>query len=205
MRCWQGQRKFLMPHYRLYKKELLHIHIPKTGGASISKAVESFGGLSNFMRKSPAPQCGNVPPQHMDIEHTKRFFNLKKIKSFAIIRDPWHRTVSEFVWQFNTANFTKLNKWVRYGITGIPHYKYYNHLLPQYKFINDDVKLFKYDNFKDAVKFVGQCLEIKDFKCLFNENVRKEYEPPAISILDEEAKKTWQSLYKRDLDLYHSL
>ena len=141
----------------------------------------------------------------MDIEHTKKFFDLKKITSFAIIRDPWHRTVSEFVWQHNTANFTKLNKWVRHGLIHMPHYNYFNHLLPQYKFINDHVKLFKYDNFKDAVKFVGQCLEIKDFKCLFSENKRKGYEPPAISILDEEAKKTWQSLYKRDLDLYHSL
>ena len=138
-----------MPLYRHYDKELVHIHIPKTGGTSITKAVETSGGLASFMRKAPAKQCGDVTPQHMDIGHTKMFFDLGQVPAFAVIRDPWHRTVSEFLWRTNSVKWHELNPWIKEILVDVVHEDYDNHFLPQHKFINEDVKLIK---FKDKVE-----------------------------------------------------
>ena len=195
-----------MPVYRFYKKELLHIHIPKTGGTSVTKAVEKHGGLSSYMRKSPVAQCGNVPPQHMDIEHTKMFFDLEKIPAFAVVRDPWKRTVSEFVWQTRTINFQHLNSWLRSNLINVQHEKHANHFLPQHKFINKDVKLFRYDRDWNAmIDYVGKQLKIRNFDIEFREGQVNNYDAPKRRIVSKTTQSLWEDFYKEDLDLYHSL
>ena len=194
-----------MTVYKHYEKELLHIHIPKTGGTSVTAAVESYGGLSSFLKKRAVPQCGNVPPQHMDIVHTRKFFPKKTIPSFAVIRDPWQRTVSEYVWQFNTTDWQGLDKWVKYAFRKVVHYKMLNHFLPQYKFIDDDVKLFRYEDFNTMIKYVGEQLGFEKFECNHKEQVSKIYTTPSIDVLDKEAMAVWNNLYQKDIELHQSL
>ena len=196
-----------MPLYRHYKHELVHIHIPKTGGTSVTRAVESHGGLASFMRKRPATQCGDVPPQHMDIGHTKMFFDLGQIPAFAMVRDPWHRTCSEFVWTTMVFKWTKLNNWLRGVLVDLNHSKYQNHFLPQHKFINEDVELFKYESdWKKLEEYIGSTLHMPDFNVTFREQSRHTYTPPPIEdCLDTEVRRQWTELYKEDLELHQSL
>ena len=195
-----------MPLYRHYDKELVHIHIPKTGGTAVTKAVETRGGLASFMRKAPAEQCGDVTPQHMDIGHTKMFFYLGQLPAFAVIRDPWHRTVSEFVWRTGTCNWSKMSLWLKENLVDIDHQKHDNHFLPQCKFINEDVKLFKYSNkLNDVAQYIGEQLGFDDFKIKTREQVRTRYNPPEIKVVDTEARNLWETFYADDQKLYHSL
>ena len=196
-----------MPHYRHHDKELLHIHVPKTGGTSITRAVEHHDGLVSFMRKAPVRQCGNVPPQHMSIEYTKKFFDLKKVPSFAVIRNPWHRLVSEYVWDMKRANWktNDLEKYIKVRLANKDFTKYANHFLPQHKFVNEDVKLFRYDQYDKVVEYVGDVLGFENFTCEFLEGKRITYTVPAFNIVGPTAKKMYESLYAEDLELYHSL
>ena len=195
-----------MPLYRHYDKELVHIHIPKTGGTSVTKAVETRGGLASFMRKAPAKQCGNVTPQHMDIGHTKMFFDLGQLPVFAVIRDPWHRTVSEYVWRTSQINWKDMNMFVKQNLIDVDHQKQDNHFLPQCEFINEDVKLFKYSNtLDDVAEYVGEHLRFDDFRINTREQRRSVYNPPKMRVLDGEARQIWETLYADDLELYHSL
>ena len=202
-----------MPVYRNRKKEILHIHIPKTGGSSISRAVEQYGGLVSFLKKSSVEQCGNVPPQHMNIWHTKQFFDLKKIKSFAVIRDPWHRLLSEYVWtqRKKIKKFSideGLNNYIRNKLLKINHSQHANHFLPQYHFVNEDVKLFKYDNWKLMSDFLGNELNFPGFNVSFKhyrEQFRMRYTKPSIDILDRDCKIIFDDLYEKDVVLYNSL
>lgn len=203
------QKKLLMPVYRHIKKEILHIHIPKTGGSSICKAVEQHGGLVSFMRKGSVKQCGNVPPQHMDIWHTKQFFDLKKLKAFAVIRNPWHRLLSEYVWRFKNVNFKKgINKFIRKQLDGVNHIDYANHLLPQHNFINEDVKLFKYEDWKSMCAYVSNELDLPGFNVDFKhykQQYRMNYNRPEIDILEKDTKNIFDKFYCNDFDLYNSL
>lgn len=196
-----------MPHYRHHDKELLHIHVPKTGGTSITKAVEYHDGLVSFMRKAPVRQCGNVPPQHMSIEYTKKFFDLKKVPSFAVIRHPWHRLVSEYVWDMKRANWetNNLEKFIKVRLASKDFTRYANHFLPQHKFVNEDVELFRYDQYDKVIEYVGDVLGFKNFTCEFVEGRRITYDVPSINIVGPSAKKMYETLYAKDLDLYHSL
>ena len=195
-----------MPLYRHYDNELVHIHIPKTGGTAVTKAVETRGGLASFRRKAPAEQCGDVTPQHMDIGHTKMFFDLGQLPAFAVIRDPWHRTVSEFVWRTGTCNWSKMSLWLKENLVDIDHQKHDNHFLPQCKFINEDVKLFKYSNkLNDVAQYIGEQLGFDDFKIKTREQVRTRYNPPEIKVVDTEARNLWETFYADDQKLYHSL
>ena len=195
-----------MPLYRHHDKELLHIHVPKTGGTSITKAVEYHDGLVSFWRKAPLRQCGNVPPQHMTIEYTNKFFDLKKLNSFALIRHPWRRTASEFVWQGRRTNWTGMDNWLRSTLMDIDHEKYANHMLPQHKFVNDDVKLFRYDrDWGKVVDYIGKQLEIKNFDVTMSEQKIQVYTPPVTGVLSTSTLSMWEEFYKEDLELYHSL
>ena len=196
-----------MPLYRHYKDTLLHIHIPKTGGTSVKKAVEYYGGLVSFISKKPTPQCGHVPPQHMDIDHTKFFFDLGKVPAFAMVRDPWHRTVSEFVWTTSTFHWKIINSWLEQKFLALDHKRYFNHFLPQHKFINKDVSLFKYESdWNKLIKYIETHLHMINFDINFREQSRHKYTPPLIKdCLNNEIRKEWEKLYKEDLDLHQSL
>ena len=196
-----------MPLYRHYKQELVHIHIPKTGGTSITRACEQYGAIANFMTKRSFAQCGGVPPQHMDIRTTKTFFDLGKIPAFAVVRDPWHRTISEFVWRQQPLKWKFLNSFLKEMLINTDHARTQNHFLPQHKFVNKDVKLFRYEsNWREMKEYIGDKLRFKNFDIIFREQARQRYEaPPIHAHIDSETKKLWEDLYKEDLELYHSL
>jgi len=194
-----------MPLYKNGNKELLHIHIPKTGGTTIMHDLKDRKVDVSYITKASHKQYGGVPPQHMDITYIKKFFNLNEITSFAVVRHPWQRTVSEFVWRKRINEFNSLNKWVKDILTNIRHELYQNHFLPQKMFIDNNVKIFSYDNWVGICEYVGEQLGIEQFVTKYWKQKRIDYKLPTIDLLDNDTKSVWDSLYKEDLELYHSL
>ncbi|MEC7568140.1 MAG: sulfotransferase family 2 domain-containing protein [Bacteroidota bacterium] len=194
-----------MPLYRIKDKSLLHIHIPKTGGTSLMEGLEDLGVTSTFIQKASDEQYGGVPPQHMDIGHTKMFFDLAQVDAFAVVRDPWHRTVSEYVWKVRSKDFTQLNDWLDMTLENIKHEDHQNHFLPQTCFVNDDVEVFSYKDWDKMCSYVGTKLGIKGFQTMHRKQKRFNYEAPSIDVLTDAVKGKWQDLYREDLEFYHSL
>lgn len=91
-----------MPVYRL--SELIHIHIPKTGGTAIESYFHSIGdmvwGLESWLGQE------YIEHRWYEIQHlTMREFidftadEFKHFDSFAVIRNPYTRLISEYLWR----------------------------------------------------------------------------------------------------------
>jgi len=194
-----------VPLYKKNNESLLHIHVPKTGGTSVMSALKEHNVETSFIQKASNDKYGGVPPQHMDIGYTKMFFDLSQVETFAVVRDPWHRTVSEYVWRTRSINFTKINQWLADALTNLQHQDYQNHLLPQCKFINEDVTVFSYNDWNKMCHYVGNRLKIKDFKVKHWRQKRFDYKVPQMDLLDKDVQIKWQQMYNDDVELYHSL
>ena len=188
----------------IYNNRLLHIHIPKTGGTTITENLRDRGVDIQFYDKGSKKEYGDVPPQHMTIPYIEKFFDLDKIKSFAVIRDPWYRTVSEFVWRKRTNKWKELNIWLEYVLTNIDHQKYDNHFVPQHQFVNHKVKLFSYDDWDKICNYISTNLNFP-FQTKGRKQQRLQYNPPSIDILEPQVKVLWESLYALDIELFNSL
>ena len=188
----------------IYNHKLLHIHIPKTGGTTITENLKDRGVNIQFYDKGSKKEYGNVSPQHMTISYTEKFFDLDEIKSFAVIRDPWHRTVSEYVWAKRTDRWEGLNIWVEYILQNIKHQKYDNHFVPQHLFVNNKVKLFNYDDWDKICDYISKNLNFP-FQTKGRKQQRLLYKPPSIDILEPQVKMLWESFYALDIELFNSL
>jgi len=195
-----------MPLYKHRDKILLHIHVPKTGGTTIMNDLEDRGVAVSYITKASKPEYGNVPPQHMTLEYTMKYFDLDQTKSFAVIRHPWQRTVSEYVWRKKSNKFNNLNSWIKETLTDIDHAQHQNHFLPQTQFIDRArTKLFRYDAWDSICEWVGKELAVENFTTKYWKQKRLDYTLPSFDLLDVDAKSLWKNLYREDLDLYNQL
>lgn len=93
-----------MPVYR--KNKLIHIHIPKTGGTAIESFFHSIGDME-WGRESWLGQeriRGRwYEFQHLTMSEFRSFTGgrFDQFSSFAVIRNPYSRLVSEFLWRSN--------------------------------------------------------------------------------------------------------
>ena len=188
----------------IYNGKLLHIHIPKTGGTTITECLKDKKVQVGYYDKASKEEYGNVPPQHMTMKYTSKFFDLDKIKSFAVIRDPWHRTVSEYVWAKRTNRWEGLNIWLEYVLTNMDHTKHNNHFVQQYRFVNQKVRLFNYNDWDKICDYISRNLKFP-FHTKGRKQQRFEYVPPSIDILDPQVKMLWENVYERDVELFNTL
>jgi len=174
----------------LFKKdtEVLFVHIPKCGGSSI---IESFRSQQWQVELLNEPAKNNVPdilpcnPQHYHYELLYHFLNINEIKEkFVIVRNPFHRLISEMVWRLPQWNnkidqngydlifYNGLeNFFISRGndfLINENHFKnnkdeylnrkqrlyYDNHLRPQIDFLNEDFKLFKLEEIDKIKKYL---------------------------------------------------
>ena len=89
-----------MPYYK--SKNLLFIHIPKTGGRNVEKNLKSkykkrlYGGLC----KNVLSPYNKISPQHQLYTTLYKYkdklnINFKDLKIFTIVRNPYDRIMSD--------------------------------------------------------------------------------------------------------------
>lgn len=90
-----------MPVY--HRSKLVHIHIPKTGGTAIERFFHSIGdmvwGKESWLGQEYLHRRW-YEFQHLSIPELLNFAGeFKNFYSFAVIRNPYSRLVSEFLWR----------------------------------------------------------------------------------------------------------
>ena len=155
-----------MPIFRTNNKDILFIHIPKTGGTSVENffKANSFavlfyddaGNKTQYLNSlNNLTKCS---PQHMHGDLFKAYFDLSKFSSiFMMVRHPVERIVSEYNWRMRIAKIektknTEINTWINEALQAYSSnpYIYDNHLRPQWHFLLDNCKVFKLEDKMNA-------------------------------------------------------
>ena len=74
----------------LEKPKLLFIHIPRTGGSSIE----------NFFNFCPCAPMNKKESQYSTLEESKEYCKIENYFKFTIVRNPWDRLLSWFLWSY---------------------------------------------------------------------------------------------------------
>ena len=107
-----------MPYFR--NKHILFIHIPKTGGSSVENLLSENDIMS---LKTPCdPTLLPSPYNTVTLQHQlyttiyqyREKFKIEfndKLRIFAIVRNPYHRLVSELFWrQLITTDMSQIGR-----------------------------------------------------------------------------------------------
>ena len=95
-----------MPYYK--EKDLLFIHIPKTGGTIIENELkkktpeELFSPGNNYLKSLINPPYSRITPQHQFYStlydyRRKLNINFENIKVFSVVRNPYDRIISDLL------------------------------------------------------------------------------------------------------------
>ena len=133
---------------------IFFVHIPKCAGTTVEILFEQLGFKTFLAPKDYMWLRGFLkqPPVHYDITLIENMFRLDIIYTFAIVRNPYSRILSDYKWaktQTTQANFFQNMSFEEFCIHSIKEYSsdntyLANHLMPQYKFISQNVnKIFK--------------------------------------------------------------
>ncbi len=138
-----------MPLFRNQDKIIYYAHIPKTGGSSVERALKDAGAKTalHFPKRLG---YSNSTPQHMHAEIYENFVPAQFYDfAFTIVRHPIDRLLSEYKWRLKLKQ-TKLdfNSWANTGLKKYRDNNYLmdNHIRPQYEFIGENVKVYKFED-----------------------------------------------------------
>ena len=171
------------------KHKTIFIHIPKNAGTSI----ETLFANDSFRIQ---------PNKHADIYEIKRKFknSYNSHKKFTIIRNPYDKMVS---WYF----YLKKNLGENYNIIDFKEWikdpsKFWHindpisYLKPQYKWIDDTVKIIKFENInKEINKFFKEDIKLP----ITNKSNHKHYS----NYYDKKSSNIIYDRYKIDFEKYN--
>ena len=201
-----------MPYYP--EKNILFIHVPKTGGTRIENELKKKykQNLYNIKRRNKILEkpFNKSSLQHQFYSTIYKYrdrlnVNFDKIKIFSVVRNPYNRIISDLFWfRLIKKNFSKNQ------IYNVIKNKYLyrsdldNHNLPQYKFLTNEnlnlyenIKIFKTEKLNEdndeLNKYLNVDINIK------KENVNKNY----MMYLSKESISLINTFYDIDFKLFN--
>lgn len=142
---------------------VLFMHIPKTGGTTIELC---FKGRKILYTGSTRKTCFSVNAQHFDAG-TVRALGLTYLisSSFAIVRDPYTRIVSEFN-HYHKSRYFKLSfmAFIFLAYFRLKHdrFVYDNHLRPQTDFLLDNTMIYYLeDGLEGVIENVSRAFNLR--------------------------------------------
>jgi hypothetical protein len=152
-----------VPVFRKDGKNILFIHIPKTGGSSIDTVFRASGYEMHFVDgevgHGTINQLRRCTPQHMHGAMLRQTFKLRRFDViFMIVRDPIARFRSEYLWRNRkkkhiVVDAVSVEKWATESFTKFASdsYAYDNHLRPQADFLVPGVKVYRIEDGMDSI------------------------------------------------------
>lgn len=156
-----------MPLYQLNSRNLLFIHVPKTGGKSVEEFLKGLSGTQALFhpKKQDIFPCS---PQHMHAEALAILFGNQFFDhSFMVVRNPYRRFVSEYHWRVTRKNSEEsFETWAHNMLDALEENPYIldNHLRPQIEFRMSGTDVHKLEDGLEnavhaAVRAVGLNIE----------------------------------------------
>ena len=200
-----------MPYYR--EKNLLFIHIPKTGGTVIENNINKntpqtlYSGITNSLLDFP---YNEKSLQHQFYTTIYKFrdkldVNFDNIKIFSVVRNPYDRIISDLFWHnLIKKNFTAEQVYNVIKNNYLDRNDLDNHNEPQYKFIADknselikNIKIFKTETLNESNdklnKFIGFNINIEQ------KSVNKDYS----NYLNQDSISLINTFYEKDFELFN--
>lgn len=200
------------------------VHIPKTGGVSIETAFfhrdgiaikhhNVVGQLSDDQKKYyrygnyDSSIKVNGPLQHFTALQAKEYVSeFEECYTFAIVRNPWDRLISEMFWRNQRLNtnitidrlITQCENETKRGRNGNCHY------IPQWLYTHDDNgnqlvdDIFKLEDMDNNVKTINNRLNVDLTVGKANSTDREDYR----SYYTPELVKQVGKLYERDIEYF---
>jgi hypothetical protein len=200
-----------MPYYK--EKNILFIHIPKTGGTVIEDNIKKkfkqtlYSGVTNNLLSSPYDKISLQHQFYTTIYNYKDKLSVdfKNIKVFTSVRNPYDRIISDLFWykliekDYSSDQVLDVIKNNYINRTDLD-----NHNVPQYKFIVDKdeklfshIKIFKTEFLNEDNKKINDYLNINiNIK---KNNVNKDYS----RYLNEESISIINEIYKKDFIFFN--
>lgn len=208
---------------------MIHIHIPKTGGTAIEGQFEALGDLTWD------PECwigverrdGRwYELQHLSMTELQTLSNglYSDFESFAVVRNPYRRLLSDYVWRrrireaYPNAAIPAFDSFGAF-IQSIPRdintswRDYANnadqadanfliHVRPQYQYVSKHDRLdgvthiLKFERLKDDIErlFVGRNIETSNFRNGTELDITDHYTRHQLDIINE--------IYERDFNVF---
>ena len=196
-----------MPLAEIAGKRIFFAHIPKTGGSSLEAWMAEAGRLQWRGRK---PLAGMpCTPQHMEAAlYAPLLEKEPPDAAFAVIRAPEARLVSEYryrraqVKRKGAREMPPFSRWVRraFRLYGEDPYFLDNHIRPQTHFVQEGMRLFRYE---DGLDPVFDWLEALTGKRGF-ERPHKLRRPGRVEV-DDATRQAIAEFYAEDAALWGSL
>jgi hydroxymethylpyrimidine pyrophosphatase-like HAD family hydrolase len=200
-----------MPYYK--EKNLLFIHIPKTGGTIVEDNIKKqasqklFSGRTNTLLNFPYNQKSLQHQFYTTIYkyRDKLNINFDKIKIFTIVRNPYDRIISDLFWNgLIKKDFTAEQVYNIIKNNYLDRDDLDNHNEPQYKFIVDEnseliknIKIFRTETLNQSndelSKFVGFNINIR------KKGINKDYS----NYLNKDSITLINIFYKKDFELFN--
>ena len=117
-----------------YNNKLLFVHIPKTGGTSIEKAL----GVNSLFSETGSIIDGKVfSQQHFTPVILKHILGeeYEGYIRFTFVRNPYTRMLSEYFWRVPGANMSGFERWLTGWVKNMDS----DHKLPQWMYLADDL------------------------------------------------------------------
>lgn len=151
-----------------HRKDFIFIHVPKTGGTTIEKAMDLMGSRNGY------GIIKNTAFQHFTSNEVKKLLGDKIFNSYdkiSIVRNPYDRFISEYYWcqvegigYKHQQSFDEFIDYVKDCVEKKNFYEtiYHDHFIPQWMYIciNDEITnkekiamdhLLRFENF-DIIK-----------------------------------------------------
>jgi len=200
-----------MPYYK--DKNLLFIHIPKTGGTVIENELKNIYKETLFIpvisnNILPFP-FNNFSLQHQFYTTIYKYRDLldvdfKNIKIFTVVRNPYERIISDLFWyKLIKKNYTSEQVYNIIKNNYLHRNNLDNHNQPQYKFLVDEnnnliknIKIFKCENLNDENELINDFLGFKIN--IIQNNVNKDYS----KYLNNKSILLINEFYKKDFIMF---
>jgi hypothetical protein len=130
------------------------IHIPKCGGTTIETLFEQLK-FNTFLAPKDyraVRKYLKLPPAHFDLSLIENIFRLDAIYSFAMVRNPYDRILSDYKWAKTKTNNTQFFQKMSFEEFCVHCFKEHsnnsgylsNHITSQHQFVSKNVnKVFK--------------------------------------------------------------
>jgi len=201
------------------EKKYIFIHIPKTGGTTISNQLHLKGGRGIAYKgddfKNYSTQHYNIP-QLLAFNGRLRQDYLWKYFIFTIVRNPWDRFVSEYSQRQASGDDKNFKQLLEYAEECVNLYNkgiFYNkgvhnkisHFIPQYTFVyfcGMQIPSFvgRFEKYDDAILYISSQINYDlDLRKHLNKSDHGHYS----KYYNWKTKRKLMKLYKDDIKLFN--